>query len=136
VTLEDLHEELWAALESLAGPKLTAYDGEVPATPDTNYAVLWMSPGFAMSTRVGFAYTDRSNRFQITVASSNGMRACAATGDLVIAKFSGLKLGDPSDPNAPRCKEDATPGPIAPDTKVPGDTRWWMPIPYRVVTSI
>lgn len=134
MTLDDLHQAIWSALEALAGDKLSVYDGYVPDTPATNYAVLWMTPGQAMSTRVGWKATDRADRFQITVASSNSNRACLATADLIRAAFTGLRLGD--GPNAPRCKEDGGPGPFPPDTNIPGDQRWWMPMPYRLVTSI
>jgi hypothetical protein len=136
VTLEDLHEQIWAALQSIAGSAFTPYDGYVPATPETNYAVLWMTPGEARSDRVGWKATDRADQFQITVASANSNRACLATADLVRAKFTGLRLGQPDDPNAPRCKEQPGPGPFPPDTQIPGDIRWWMPMPYRLATSI
>lgn len=134
MTLEDLHEQIWAALQSIAGEAFTPYDGYVPATPDTNYAVLWMGAGTAQSTRVGWKATDRSDQFQITVASGNSMRACMATGDIVRTKFTGLLIG--TGPNAPRCKEQPGPGPFPPDTQIPGDQRWWMPMPYRLATSI
>lgn len=136
MTLEEVHELVWAALQSLAGDALTAYDGDVPTTPATNYAVLWMNAGMAASTRVGWIATDRSDQFWITVASANSQRACLAAVDMVRGKFTGLRLGDPTDPNAPRCKEQPGPGPFAPDQKIPGETRWWMPIQYRLATSI
>lgn len=134
MNVEELHEALWTALQSLEGEALTAYDGLVPETPDTNYAVLWMSPGRAGSTRVGWKATDLAGGFQITCVSRNSPRACAATVDLVRGKFTGLLLG--TGPNAPRCKENATPSAPPPDKSVPGDIRFWMPLPYRVDTSL
>ena len=136
MTLDELHSHIWEALQSLAGQSFTPYDGEVPTTPATNYAVLWMNPGEARSDRVGWKPTDRADQFQITVASANSQRACLATAELVRGKFTGPRLGDPSDPNAPRCKEQPGPGPFPPDQKIPGETRWWMPMPYRLATSI
>lgn len=132
---EDLHQEIWPALESLAGAKLAVYDGIVPETPAANYAVLWMGGTRAVSTRVGWRATDLACDFQITCVGRNP-RSCAATVDLVRAKFTGLRLGDQEDPNAPRCKENANPPTPPPDKSVPGDIRFWMPLPYRVDTSI
>jgi len=136
VTLDELHQQVWTALQSLEGDKLTAYDGDVPTTPATNYAVLWMNPGEARSTRVGWKATIRADQFWITVASGNSQRACLATADLVRGRFTGLRLGDVEDQNAPRCKEQPGPGPFAPDQRIPGETRWWMPMQYRLATSI
>jgi hypothetical protein len=134
VNVEQVHEAVWAALQSIAGPALTVYDGVVPETPATNYAVLWMGPGRAASTRVGWKATDLAGDFQITCVSRNSPRACSATVDKVRGKLTGLLLGE--GPNAPRCKENATPSTPPPDQSVPGDIRWWMPIPYRVDTSL
>lgn len=134
MNVEQLHEATWAALQSLAGPALTVYDGIVPDTPATNYAVLWMGGGRAASTRIGWKATDLAGGFQITCVSRNSPRACAATVDKIRGKFTGLRFG--TDPNAPRCKEDATPPVPPPDTSVPGDIRYGMPLLYRVETSI
>jgi hypothetical protein len=134
VTVEELHEAVWTALQTLNGPKLTVYDGIVPDTPATNYAVLWMSPGRAVSTRVGWKATDLAGGFLITCVSLNSPRAALATVGLVRGKITGLLLG--TGPNAPRCKEDATPSPAPPDKSVPGDIRYGMPLPYRVDTSL
>lgn len=134
MTLEEIHEAIWSALKTLNGPSLTVYDGLVPDTPATNYAVLWMSPGHAESTRVGWRATDLAADFQVTCVSRNSPRGCIATVGLVRGKLTGLRLGE--GPNAPRCKENANPPTPPPDKSVPGDIRFWMPLPYRVVTSI
>jgi hypothetical protein len=136
VNVEQVHEAVWAALQSISGAALSVYDGVVPATPAGNYAVLWMAPGRAVSTRIGWKATDLAATFQVTCVSRNSPRACAATVDLVRGKLTGLLLGDPLAPNAPRCKEAAYPAPPPPDQSVSGDIRWWMPLPYRVDTSI
>jgi hypothetical protein len=136
VNVEQVHESVWVALQSIAGSALTVYDGIVPETPATNYAVLWMGSSRAASTRVGWKATDLTGGFQITCVSRNSPRACSATVDKVRAKITGLRLGDPLDPNAPRCKEDATPQQPPPDQSIPGDIRYWMPMPYRLETSL
>ena len=136
MTLEEIHQELWAAMRSIAGSSLSVYDNDVPATPEGNYAVLWTPASRAVSTRVGWKATDLDVPFQITVVSRNSPRALAASIDLVRGKFTGLRLGDPTDPNAPRCKENGTPSPPPGNDKIPGDKRWWMPMPYRLTTSI
>lgn len=134
MTAEEIHEAVWAALLTLDGPALTVYDGIVPETPATNYAVLWMSPGRATSTRVGWKATDLAADFQVTCVSRNSPRAALAAVGLVRGKLTGLLLG--AGPNAPRCKENANPPTPPPDKSVPGDIRFWMPLPYRVVTSL
>lgn len=134
MTLEEIHEALWAAALEISGPEAAAYDGVVPATPVGNYFVLYMTPSRAVSTRVGWHATDVSATFQISCVSRNSPRALAATVDKVRAKFTGLLLGE--GPNAPRCKENGTPSAPPTNQSVPGDIRWWMPMPYRVDTSI
>lgn len=136
MNVEQIHEAVWAALRTLEGPALTVYDAIVPATPATNYAVLWMGAGRAASTRVGWKATDLAGGFQVTCVSLNSPRAASATADLVRGKLTGLLLGDTADPNAPRCKEDATPPAPPPDNSVPGDIRYGMPLLYRVETSL
>jgi hypothetical protein len=132
VNTEEIGEAAWVILQAI-DDALTAYDGEVPETPDTNYAVLYRGGGQAVSTRLCYTPGDLTGGFQITCVGKSP-RGCTWAVDLVRAAFTGTRLF-PNDRASTPLREVGNPGPARRDDSVPGDRRWVTPLLYRLDTT-
>lgn len=119
-------------------PNLTVFDGKVGAVlKDGNitrpYTVLYMSPGQFVPTRL----CGRSESFrvtgQITVAAGTvaGFRWAAGR---VLNVLTDYRL-EPANRGASTVTFPGDPGPERRDDDDPNDIRWYIPLPFSLITT-